>query len=188
MQHQKAGFDQISFQPPSPWLPALEKLNQLELGTSRQPGQRSAESDRTKRRLELAGLTADAAFAMGQFAMSKRRACRLVGLDRSSYRYEPRADHNAELREALVKLARQKPRYGYRRLHVLLSKRGHPASAQRIYRLYREEQLMVRRLRRKRLVRPANEGRLLLRPDQEWAVDFACDALTTRRGILAQVR
>ena len=43
--------------------------------------------------------------------MSERRACRLVELDRSSYRYEPRADHNAELREELVKLARQKPRY-----------------------------------------------------------------------------
>ena len=46
---------------------------------------------------------------------------RLVELDRSSYRYEPRADHNAELREELVNRARQKPRYGYRRLHVLLS-------------------------------------------------------------------
>ena len=56
--------------------------------------------------------------------MSERRACRLVGLDRSSYRYEPQADHNAQLRAELVKLARQKPRYGYRRLHVLLSKRG----------------------------------------------------------------
>ena len=115
--------------------------------------------------------------------MSERRACRLVELDRSSYRYEPRADHNAPLREELVKLARQKPRYGYRRLHVLLNKRGHPASAQRIYRLYREERLMVRRLRRKRLVRPANEGRLLLRSNQEWAVDFACDALATGRGV-----
>jgi putative transposase len=115
--------------------------------------------------------------------MSERRACRLVELDRSSYRYEPRADHNAELREELVKLARQKPRYGYRRLHVLLSERGHAASAQRFYRLYREERLMVRRLRRKRLVRPGNEGRLLLRWNQEWAVDFACDALATGRGI-----
>jgi putative transposase len=84
--------------------------------------------------VELAGLRADAAFAVEQFAMSERQACRLVELDRSSYRYEPRADHNADLREALVKLARQKPRYGYRRLHVLLCKRGHPASAQRIYR------------------------------------------------------
>jgi hypothetical protein len=43
--------------------------------------------------------------------MSERRACRLVELDRSSYRDEPRADHNAQLREELVKLARQKPRY-----------------------------------------------------------------------------
>ena len=120
---------------------------------------------------------------MEQFALSERRACRLVALDRSSYRYEPRADHNAELREELVKLARQKPRYGYRRLHALLSKRGHAASAQRIYRLYREERLMVRRLRRKRLVRPASEGRQLLRPNQEWAVDFACDALATGRAI-----
>jgi putative transposase len=63
----------------------------------------------------------------------------------------------------LVKLVRQKPRFGYRRLHALLNKRGPLGSAQRIYRLYREERLMVRRLRRKRLVRQANEGRLLLR-------------------------
>jgi len=115
--------------------------------------------------------------------MSERRACRLVELDRSSYRYEPRADHNAQLREELVKLARQKPRYGYRRLPVLLSKRGYAAGAQRIYRLYREERLMVRRLRRKRWVRPAQEGRLLVRSNQEWAVDFACDALATGRAI-----
>jgi len=83
--------------------------------------------------------------------MSERRACKLVELDRSSCRYEPRADHNAELREELVKVARQKPRYRYRRLHVLLSKRGNPAS----------------------------EGHLLVRSNQEWAVDFACDALAT---------
>jgi putative transposase len=120
---------------------------------------------------------------MEQFALSERRACRLVELDRSSYGYEPRADHNGQLREELVKLAREKPRYGYRRLHVLLSKRGHPASAPRIYRLYREERLMVRGLRRKRLVRLSSEGRLLLRSKQEWAVDFAWDALGTGRSI-----
>jgi hypothetical protein len=40
-------------------------------------------------------------------------ACKLLGVERSSYRYEPRPDSNAELREELVKLARQKPRYGY---------------------------------------------------------------------------
>ena len=52
--------------------------------------------------------------------LSERTACKLLGVERSSYRYEPRPDRNAELREALVKLARQKSRYGYRRLHALL--------------------------------------------------------------------
>ena len=56
--------------------------------------------------------------------MSERQACKLVDLDRSSYRYEPRPDHNAQLRQELVELARQKPRYGYRRLHAVLCRTG----------------------------------------------------------------
>jgi len=62
----------------------------------------------------------DVAFASQKFAVSERRACKLMGMDRGSYRYEPRPDRNGQLREALVALARQKPRYGYRRLHALL--------------------------------------------------------------------
>ena len=89
----------------------------------------------------------DVAFAVEQFSMAERRVCKLVGLDRSSYRYESRPDHNAALRQELVNLARQKPRYGYRRLHALAAKRGFPVSAQRVYRLYRAEGLMVRRLK-----------------------------------------
>jgi putative transposase len=81
----------------------------------------------------------DVAFAVEHFAMTERRACKLVGVDRSSYRYEPRRDHNAELRQELVSVARQKPRYGYRRLHALLSRRGFAVSAQRVYRLYKAE-------------------------------------------------
>jgi hypothetical protein len=92
-------------------------------------------------------------FAMEHFDLSERRTCKLVGLDRSSYRYEPAPDHNGELRQGLVSLARQKPRHGYRRLHALLDRRGFAASPQRVYRLYRAEGLMVRRLRRKRLSR-----------------------------------
>jgi putative transposase len=103
--------------------------------------------------VELAGVRKDVAFACEQFPMSERRACKLMEVDRSTYRYEPRPDHNAALRQALVELARQKPRYGYRRLQVVLEKRGHRASVMRIYRLYRAEGLMVRRLRRKRLSR-----------------------------------
>jgi putative transposase len=59
-----------------------------------------------KKRMELVGLRADAGFAMEQFSISERRACKLVGMDRSSYRYEPRPDRNAMLRERLMQLAR----------------------------------------------------------------------------------
>ena len=52
----------------------------------------------------------DVAFACERFQVSERRACKLLGMDRGSYRYEPRPDRNVGLREALVTLARQKPR------------------------------------------------------------------------------
>ena len=123
------------------------------------------------------------AFAIQQFGMSERQACKLVNLDRSSYRYEPLPDHNAQLREELVNLARQKPRYGYRRLHALLLRRGQNCSPQRVYRMYKREGLAVRRLRRKRLSRPAALLPYLHRANQEWALDFASDALATGRGI-----
>ena len=54
----------------------------------------------------------DVAFASQRFQVSERRACKLLGMDRGSYRYEPRSDRNVGLREALMALARQKPRYG----------------------------------------------------------------------------
>ncbi len=85
--------------------------------------------------------------------LSERRACRLLAVDRSSYRYAAVPDWNAELRAKLVELARQKPRFGYRRLHVVLVRRGMVVNVKRVYRLYRQEGLMVRRRRRKRLVR-----------------------------------
>jgi putative transposase len=124
----------------------------------------------------------DVAFAVEQFSLTERRVCKLVGLDRSSYRYEPRPDHNAALRQEVVNLARQKPRYGYRRLHALVSKGGFGASVQRVYRLYRAEGLMVRRLKRKRLARVAMASHLV-RSNQEWALDFVSDSLATGRGI-----
>jgi putative transposase len=101
----------------------------------------------------------------------------------TTYRYQPRPDHNTELREKLVALARQKPRYGYRRLGALLEKGGVKASPQRVYRVYSAERLAVRRLKRKRLVRQATEGTLLTPVNQELAIDFVADGLGTGRGI-----
>jgi putative transposase len=89
--------------------------------------------------LELAGLREEVAFVSVEFRLSERTACKLLGVERSSYRYEPRPDRNIALREELVKLARQKSRYGYRRLHALLERRGHAVNVKRVYRLYAEE-------------------------------------------------
>jgi putative transposase len=64
-------------------------------------------------------------FVSIEFHLSERTVCKLLGVERSSYRYEPKRDHNPELRDELMKLARQKPHYGYRWLHALLSRKGH---------------------------------------------------------------
>ena len=74
--------------------------------------------------MRLAGLREDVAFAQAEHGLSEHTACKLLGLERGSYRYQPRPDRKAELRSELLALARQKPRYGYRRLHALLCARA----------------------------------------------------------------
>jgi putative transposase len=133
--------------------------------------------------VELAGLRQDVAFLREQYEVSERRACKLLLLDRTTYRYEPRPDHNAQLREKMTELAKKKPRYGYRRLHVLLERQGEKVSPMRLFRLYQQAGLAVRRLKRKRLARPAAAQPLHVRANQEWALDFVTDTLGTGRGI-----
>jgi putative transposase len=104
-------------------------------------------------------------------------------VDRASYRHAPVPDRSAALREDLLKLARQKSRYGYRRLHAILERRGHPVNVKRVYRLYSEEGLAVRRRKRKRLVRERMEKSQLQGPNQEWAIDFIVDGLSNGRMV-----
>lgn len=122
---------------------------------------------------------------MAEHGLSERRACKLCGLDRTSYRYEPKPDRDEELRQKLIELARQKPRYGYRRLQALLERRGWRVNHKRLERLYREENLAVRRVKRKRLMRPAAPMAQVDRPNQEWSMDFLVDGLATGRAIRA---
>jgi putative transposase len=83
----------------------------------------------------------------------------------------------------LVELARKKPRFGYRRLHVLLEGDGERVNHKRVFRVYREAGLAVRRKARKRLVREGSPRAALTGANQEWAVDFAHDALASGRAI-----
>jgi putative transposase len=87
------------------------------------------------------------------------------------------------LRTQLVELAREKPRFGYRRLHVLLRRGGEAVNHKRLHRIYREAGLMIRRKKRKHCVR---EGKPLLArtaANQEWALDFVHDAVECGRAI-----
>src|SRR3954468_5798765 len=99
--------------------------------------------------MELVSARRDVALLVSEHQLSERHACRLLEMDRSTYRYEPRPDRNAKLRQALLTLAKQQPRYGYRRLWALLVRQGWDVDVKRVHRLYQAEGLMVRRLRRK---------------------------------------
>ena len=79
------------------------------------------------------------------FEMSERRACRVIGSDRTSVRYQGVRPDDEELRERLKALAQERRRFGYRRLHVLLRREGHAVNRKRVQRLYCEERLTVRR-------------------------------------------
>jgi putative transposase len=117
-----------------------------------------------------------------EYAFSERRACSLVLMAVSSYRYESQRS-DEPLRTKLVELAREKPRFGYRRLQVLLRRSGERVNHKRLHRVYREAGLSIRRKRRKHCVR---EGKPLVArtsANQEWAVDFVHDAVECGRTI-----
>jgi putative transposase len=87
--------------------------------------------------VELVDRRADADWLRESYAASERRVCGLMGMAVSSYRYETtRCDD--ELRARLVELAREKPRFGYRRLYVLLLRTGEVVNHKRVHRVYRE--------------------------------------------------
>ena len=109
-----------------------------------------------------------------QFRFSQRHACELVGIPRSTCRYQTRKD-DSELRQKLVELAHEQPRYGYRRLCVLLRRDGLWVNAKRVRRVYRAAGLQVRRIHRRKLTRSITPRRTLTAANQEWALDFASD-------------
>ena len=81
-----------------------------------------------------------------EVAVSERRACGLMEIHRGTYRYRPRPE-DPRLRLRLRELAEQRRRFGYRRLQVLLVREGWEVNHKRVYRLYVEEKLSLRRKR-----------------------------------------
>ena len=105
-----------------------------------------------------------------------------MGMAVSSYRYRTtRCDD--ELRTRLVELAREKPRFGYRRLHVLLLRAGEAVNHKRVHRVYREAGLSLRRKKRKYCLRVGRPLLARTAANQEWALDFVHDAVECGRAI-----
>ncbi len=123
-----------------------------------------------------------AAYLQSTYEMSERRACRVLGSDRTSVRYQATGPDDAALRERLKALASERRRFGYRRLHVLLRREGHVVNKKRVQRLYREEKLTVRRRGgRKRAMGTRRPIEAPLAPNQRWSLDFVSDQLTDGR-------
>ena len=120
-----------------------------------------------------------------QTAISQRRACGLVGLSRSvlSYRSEKRRS-DAQLQGRLRDLAAERKRFGYRRCHVLLRREGYAVNHKKLYRLYREADLAVKRRKRRRGIAVARQPlELPGRANQVWSLDFVMDSLANGRRL-----
>jgi transposase InsO family protein len=114
--------------------------------------------------------------------MSERRACTLVAADRKMIRYRSRRPPDIELRARLRDLANQRRRFGYRRLFILLREQGEPSGVNRIYRLYREEGLTVRKRKARRKAIGTRTPILVeAKANARWSLDFVHDQLAQGR-------
>ena len=118
------------------------------------------------------------------FGCSERRACRLVGISRSLCRYVGTRPTWPALRARLQMLAEARRRFGYRRLAVLLRREGFGVNHKRVYRLYRQAGLSVRRRgRRRRVPRGLPPVAPPTRANERWSMDFLADALQGGRRL-----
>jgi len=116
--------------------------------------------------------------------VSERRACKLAKLHRSTCQYESVRVDDPVLIARLRELAGERPRFGYRRLHVLLrrDKRWRGINRKLVYRLYKAAGLAVRRRRKRkdRITRPP-PPLAVMRPNERWSMDFVHDSLENGR-------
>jgi putative transposase len=118
---------------------------------------------------------------MRDHEVSQRRACRLVGVDPKTVRRD-RPPDNADVRAAMREIAGKRRRFGYRRIGVLLEREGMTMNHKKLYRLYREEGLAVKRRRGRKRARgtrtPMPEA---ARPNARWSLDFLSDTFGASR-------
>lgn len=121
-------------------------------------------------------------WAIEKKGYSQRRACALIGMHPRTYRYQSQRPDDAAMRERLKALANERRRFGYRRLHILLRREGIEVNHKKLFRVYREERLTVRRRGgRKRAIGTRAPMTLPQGPNQRWSLDFVSDQLSDGR-------
>lgn len=119
---------------------------------------------------------------MKEMSYNQRRACALAGIDPRVYRRGSTRPADTELRERLKELSSERRRFGYRRLHLLLGREGWKVNWKKLYRIYREEGLTVRkRGGRKRAIGTRAPMAIPQGPNQRWSLDFVSDSLSDAR-------
>ena len=122
-----------------------------------------------------------------QYQVSQRRACKVIGINRTTIRYRPqrqaaRVQRSSGVTLRLLELASLRPRFGYRRLGVLLRREGYVANHKQVYRLYQQHHLALRRKGRKRRAACHRAPQTVpVRANQVWAMDFMQDTLADGR-------
>ena len=117
--------------------------------------------------------------------MSLRKACRASGTAMSSMQYRSVRPPQEPLRSRIKEIAHARVSYGHRRVHVLLRREGWKVNLKRVYRLYREEGLALRRKKpkRRRAAQPRQERPAGTLPNERWSMDFMSDALADGRKL-----
>jgi putative transposase len=119
---------------------------------------------------------------IGDHGYTERRACRLIGVDRTAFQYQPKRGTDDAVRARLHELANERRRFGYRRLAIMLRRDGLKMNLKKVYRLYREERLTVRkRGGRKRALGTRAPMTIPQGANQRWSLDFVSDALNDGR-------
>jgi putative transposase len=121
-------------------------------------------------------------WAIQEKKYSQRRACGLVGLHPKTYRYASKRPDDGALRAKLKELASQRRRFGYRRLGLMLERQGIKLNRKKLYRLYKEERLTVRRRGgRKRALGTRAPMAVPQDRNLRWSLDFVADSLVSGR-------
>lgn len=116
--------------------------------------------------------------------LSERLALKIVRMSASSFRYLPKPDRNAELRQRIVTLAQRHRRYGAGMIYLKLRQAGERVNHKRVERLYAEAKLQIKRRKRKKV--PVSERQPLDRPtvaNEVWSMDFVFDRIAGGRSL-----